>query len=315
MVGSAFLASFGVISLINGNTISIVLFLGLMAGVSNIFLLTTKYRFITRFILATIVALIGWSLVITGGQDATGHLWTYPLMTIAFAVLTMREGIWFGVIYMSMTSVFLFALPDLAFVTQYETITATRYFMSAIALSAMALLLVQTQESAHSQLKIQTVTDNLTGLFNRAVLSKQEIASIQDAKNDMDSYLLLIDIDYFKHINDNFGHAKGDDVLVILADILRTIIRARDFAIRWGGEEFLIILKACPAPQAKKVAEKIKDTFQSDKDLIALLGESPTLSVGIAKLGRLDDFSEALKLADTHLYTAKQQGRNRVIFS
>jgi diguanylate cyclase (GGDEF)-like protein len=315
IVGSVFLTVFGAISLFNDNPISTVLFLGLIVGVSNVFLMNTKYRFVTRFILATLVALIGLALVITGGQEATGHLWTYPLMMLAFAVLTMREGIWFCVIYMSLTSIFLFISPDLKFAIKYETITATRYIMSALALSAMALLLVRTQETASSQLKTKTVTDNLTGLFNRAILDKKEIALIQHVKNDLDSYLLLIDIDFFKGINDNFGHGKGDNVLVVLADILRKNLRASDFAIRWGGEEFLIVLKDCPASQPAKIAEKIKEKFQHNKDLVFLLGKSPTLSIGIAKVGRFDDFYEAVKRADTNLYTAKEKGRNRVIFS
>jgi diguanylate cyclase (GGDEF)-like protein len=92
-------------------------------------------------------------------------------------------------------------------------------------------------------------------------------------------------------------------------------MRASDFAIRWGGEEFLIELKDYPDPQAKHIAEKIKDRFQYNKALIYLLGKSPTLSVGIAKVDRLDDFYDAVKRADNNLYTAKQNGRNRVIFS
>jgi hypothetical protein len=114
-----------------------VLYSGLAFGLGNLILLSTKYESKTRFVLAFIVITISLALIVTGGQEATGHLWTYPLITIAFAILTVREGLWFSLIYLSLLSVLLFRPFDLQFAIEYETILATRYFISMLALCAM----------------------------------------------------------------------------------------------------------------------------------------------------------------------------------
>lgn len=315
LVGSSFLAVFGTVSFFNGNDIYAVLYIGLVTGMSNLFLFMTKYKYITRFILVFIVCVIALALVITGGQEATGILWTYPLVMIAFAVLSMREGIVFGLIYLSLAAIFLFVPLGISFAVKYEAIVATRYLVSVLALFAMVLLFVHDQERANKQLKAQSVTDNLTGLFNRAVLNKRELSSIQSSTNRTNSFLMLIDIDHFKEINDSFGHAVGDEVLIVVAEILKMHVRSSDLAIRWGGEEFLLVLKSCPQDKTVIIAEKISDSFQSNNKLTELLGKSITLSIGISEVSEEDDFSKAVEVADENLYRAKQQGRNRVVSS
>jgi diguanylate cyclase (GGDEF)-like protein len=313
LIGSAFVGVFGIVSLVNHNSISVVLFLVVACGFTNLLLLKTKYRNFTRFFLAFIVGLLALVLILTGGQGATGHLWTYPLLTLAFAVLSLREGLFFGFMYLLLVSILFLYSSHITFAVQYDALVIRRYLLSVLALCAMVLFLVRAQEKASNQLKAQTVTDSLTGLFNRAVLNKKHIGDIQALNEHKDSYLLLIDVDYFKKINDNFGHNVGDEVLILLASILRSHIRSSDLAIRWGGEEFLLILKTCPENIALSTAEDIRKAFQSNETLLKMLGSKPTLSIGIAKAEASVSFSEAINTADKKLYKAKHEGRNRVV--
>ncbi|MFN3921765.1 MAG: GGDEF domain-containing protein, partial [Caldimicrobium sp.] len=122
--------------------------------------------------------------------------------------------------------------------------------------------------------------------------------------------LILLDIDNFKLINDIYGHAKGDEVLVKVAQILKDNLRASDLCGRWGGEEFLILLRSANLFQGLNKAEKLRE-------LIAKLNippiESITASFGVAEYNSPESYEETLRRADLALYRAKSQGKNCVI--
>jgi diguanylate cyclase (GGDEF)-like protein len=313
-IGFVFLTAFGFISWHNDNpATSITLFSAVFLGVINLYLIKTKYRDLTRYILSLIVAFMGLSLLAFGGQDGTGYLWTFPLLAMALAVLSVREGALFSALYLLCTFCLLFIPVDVPSRIDYHTVTATRYFLSAFALCSITLVLVNIQENTNRQLHLKTVKDDLTGLFNRAVLNDTTVDRINHTRNEHDNYLLLIDIDHFKKINDNFGHNTGDQVLMILGDILNSSMRDNDLAIRWGGEEFLVVLQSCPGKHAEKIANNIRNKFEQDERIIKLLQQPVTLSVGISATSYNLVFDKALSLADTRLYKAKAQGRNRVV--
>lgn len=126
---------------------------------------------------------------------------------------------------------------------------------------------------------------------------------------------LLIDIDYFKQINDQYGHDAGDDVLKDLSDKLRALLRKSDILVRYGGEEFLIVLPKCDLETAIVLAEKIRQYVETHSvEQGAIKGHKFTCSIGIAERKPTDSLSvdELLKLADTRLYKAKDKGRNCV---
>jgi two-component system, cell cycle response regulator len=128
--------------------------------------------------------------------------------------------------------------------------------------------------------------------------------------------LMMLDIDFFKSINDNYGHDAGDDVLREFAVRVRKSIRGIDLACRYGGEEFVIVMPETDMAVATMVAERIRRRIATEPFAIQQGARKleVTISIGIAAIGAPDDTAQAiLKRADTALYRAKRDGRNRVV--
>ncbi|MFC4698902.1 GGDEF domain-containing protein [Glaciecola siphonariae] len=313
--GASVLFIFGTLSVITGNTpTGIALLCAMMLGLINLFVLFSGYRRYARRALALIVFLISISLIVFGGKAETGHLWTYPNIAIAIAVLSYKEGVWFSMFYMPIKAVLMLNSHNIPFSVEYEAMFTARYLASGIALAAICLVLVKAQEEVSALLQKRTVTDELTGLYNRGVVaSKLNKANMRQPTGI--SYLLLLDIDHFKQINDKFGHDVGDKTLVLIANLLRKHVRDTDLVIRWGGEEFLIILRDASAEGAVKKAEQIRAAYEADEETIALLMRPASVSIGVSRLSEDEDLHTSLIKTDKNLYLAKQQGRNRVVAS
>lgn len=161
------------------------------------------------------------------------------------------------------------------------------------------------------------VTDALTGLRNRRYLESHletQVAEATAAGRPLT--LLVVDIDHFKSINDNFGHAAGDEVLKEFSARLRTSIRGIDLACRHGGEEFVVVMPDTDKTVATVVAERIRRRIAGEPFLIRAGGDTVdvTISIGLATLAEKDDaVTTLLKRADQALYRAKREGRNRVV--
>lgn len=159
-----------------------------------------------------------------------------------------------------------------------------------------------------------SVTDGLTGLYNRSKLDAILVDQLARFKrNNRPFCLLMIDIDYFKHINDELGHIMGDKILITVSTVLLKSIRAIDYAARYGGDEFMIVLTETDIGAAIKTAERIR---MQTSALCQEFEESPvkiTLSVGIAQ-GQHSDIipNDLIARADAALYEAKKAGRDQV---
>src|SRR5215813_4346700 len=161
------------------------------------------------------------------------------------------------------------------------------------------------------------ITDSLTGLYNRRYMESHLGTLVEEAAaRGKPLSLLVLDIDYFKAINDNYGHDAGDDVLREFATRVRKSIRGIDLACRYGGEEFVIVMPETDMAVAAVVAERIRrciagEPFAIQKGSGAI---DVTISIGIAGLAQSNDTAESvLKRADQALYRAKRDGRNRVV--
>jgi diguanylate cyclase len=156
--------------------------------------------------------------------------------------------------------------------------------------------------------------DALTQVLNRRYLPtilQQEVALSREHDNPF--ALLLIDIDYFKQINDSYGHDSGDLVLAQLAQVLAASVRGGDFVFRYGGEEFLVLLAEVDAPIARRKAEQIRAEVAALRfENSALQSYRLTVSIGVAVHDGHPDFERVLQEADRALYRAKREGRNRV---
>ncbi len=156
-------------------------------------------------------------------------------------------------------------------------------------------------------------TDALTGLANRRAFMAQLDAELNRVvRGGEPGVLLMLDLDHFKRVNDTYGHPAGDAVLVELARVLRTVLRRDDLPGRLGGEEFAVLLPATATADAAVLAERLRATLERDEIDSASGPIRITASIGIAPLAGADS-SAVLASADTALYQAKGQGRNRVV--
>lgn len=159
-------------------------------------------------------------------------------------------------------------------------------------------------------LQVQAITDSLTGLYNhRQVLEKLQMEIARANRYQQDLTIMMLDIDHFKSINDEFGHQVGDVVLVEVAQIIKRNLRNIDIAGRYGGEEFLIILPQPNLKNGKQVAERIRrqvemEGFEDRKEGI-------TVSIGLCQ-HKGEEMVECIERADQLLYRAKREGRNRI---
>src|SRR5882672_10194455 len=160
------------------------------------------------------------------------------------------------------------------------------------------------------------ITDPLTGLYNRRYMESHLNSLLEQAVSRKKPLtVLLLDIDYFKAINDTHGHDAGDDVLREFAIRIRKSIRGIDLACRYGGEEFVVVMPETDLAVATMVAERLRRRIASEPFPIQQGARSieVTISIGIAGLGGADNAASVLKRADQALYRAKRDGRNRVV--
>ena len=165
---------------------------------------------------------------------------------------------------------------------------------------------------ANDRLVTDALTDPLTALGNRRRLEQQSEALVGSARrNGWPVSVMLLDLDHFKAINDRWGHAAGDDVLRATARLCSDALREHDVLVRWGGEEFAIVLPRCDLAAAERIAERIHTALRTTS--VAPPGGAPvTASIGIA-LHQHDEasFVDAMNRADAAMYRAKTAGRNR----
>lgn len=179
------------------------------------------------------------------------------------------------------------------------------------ALREVSDLVVQMDSMLH-QVEQLAVTDTLTESFNRrkfdevAVLEQQRVL-----RGKLPFSVIMLDIDRFKRVNDCYGHSVGDQVLKHLCDVVRRLIRTGDMLIRWGGEEFLIILPATQLDEAGPLAERIRVAVKQEH--FPSVGQI-TVSLGVAQLRIEDSIDSLIQRVDQALYRAKQAGRDRMVF-
>lgn len=169
---------------------------------------------------------------------------------------------------------------------------------------------------ANAELATLARTDALTGLMNRRALLEQAEPLLGGLRaRGAGSAVLLLDVDHFKRVNDDFGHAAGDDVLRTLVERVRGVLSHDDLFARLGGEEFVVVLADAGQGRAQRVAEAVRASVRAAP---IVLGESElqvTVSIGVAELHPETEANllEALAHADVALYEAKRSGRDRVI--
>ncbi|MEJ5172303.1 MAG: GGDEF domain-containing protein [Hydrogenothermaceae bacterium] len=164
-------------------------------------------------------------------------------------------------------------------------------------------------------LREQSLKDQLTGLYNRRYLEEtidKLVAQTKRRKTNLG--ILMIDVDYFKQVNDTYGHDAGDKVLAEVAKVITKSIREADIVVRYGGEEFMVLLIDIQEGKSVDVAEKIRKSVEETAINIGTTSLKKTVSIGVSEFPvDSDKIWQCIKFADIALYKAKESGRNRVI--
>lgn len=234
----------------------------------------------------------------TGGYVSWQHLADFDGVMLRFH--TFGEGVRsdFGTISIALTLVWL--------------LFTSMLLISWGVIRRMVLNMSQMQRS----LEWQAWHDPLTRLYNRGALferAKQQASLCQQQQQPIS--VIQLDLDYFKNINDSWGHQAGDRVLAHVGGLIGSTLRSGDIAGRVGGEEFCIVLPGTVLTEAKDIAERIRQRINS-KEILAgkgmTLKASASLGIGCSDEHQQYDFEQLQSVADRRLYRAKQQGRNRV---
>lgn len=169
-------------------------------------------------------------------------------------------------------------------------------------------------EMLKQKLQSAVMIDGLTNLYNRKEIQIQIEKTLEDSIiNNRNFSLIMLDIDNFKHVNDTYGHSTGDSVIISLSDILRkhqSDCSEKISAGRWGGEEFMLLLRNTEITEAADIAEIIRKTFEN-KDFPLM--KPQTISLGVTQSKAEDTLDTICKRVDTGLYKAKKEGKNKVI--
>ena len=197
------------------------------------------------------------------------------------------------------------------------------FFLGACFVLLVNVLSLETTRNARRLIVLEqeSITDPLTGIYNRRYLERRLTDEIARAhRYGMPLSVLLIDIDHFKHVNDVHGHQVGDLVLAGMAQLIATTLRTTDIVARYGGEEIMVIAPSTPVKTAADLAERLRKVVENasfevpvelSRDISAL---SVTVSIGVACFSHhTKDSQDLVQNADKALYRAKNAGRNRVV--
>jgi diguanylate cyclase (GGDEF)-like protein len=183
--------------------------------------------------------------------------------------------------------------------------------MNAASLAAHAVVALENAR-LHGMVERQALVDGLTGLANRRAASDALHAEVARAERlETPLAVVLADLDEFKEVNDVHGHAVGDEVLRVVAEVLRETLRESDVAGRWGGEEFLLLLPGADEEGAAQLAERVRVALAA-RGIPSAPGLRVTASFGVAEYAGETNSEQLLEAADGALYRAKRAGKDRV---
>lgn len=187
----------------------------------------------------------------------------------------------------------------------------TQLIILCLSLLMAGLLFHSAYQDIFQQLQKERNLDPLTGLLNRRAL-EERLKCLKQHRRSRQNAIILCDLDFFKQINDQYGHTVGDITLQHVTEIISKAVRKYDEICRMGGEEFLILLQDTPPNVAIQVAERIRSSIETTPLIQNSQVISITGSFGISFFQHFDEFSQAAQQADLQLYQAKNLGRNQL---
>ena len=276
-----------------------------------------KVKLSSYIIIYSLYALMLY-LVYSGGVASTGPLWIFIVPPVSLYVHGLRRGLINIAVFVLLICLIMFIPQSFYAHAIYPIEFKLRLLYSFLTISFLSALYEYSRSELYNKAlelnqKFHRLAhyDDLTGLHNRrdAQLKLNEQIAVADVSKPFS--ILLCDIDFFKLVNDKYGHSAGDAVLAELSQVFKTSLRETDYVARWGGEEFLFILAQTDQTEAFDVAERLRCTvFQhpislDDEDIRV------TISIGIKQYNPQLTLDQLINHADKALYEAKRLGRNR----
>lgn len=316
-VGVLFTLPLGIISIWQDKTLLGIslLCIAVLYSLNHIYLRRThNHKLSGDFVIYPLYILMIY-LVYSGGINGTGHVWIYCIPAVALFLHGMKKGlIELAIFTIALIVVMYFMDSQFSEFGYHETLKSrilfsfmVVVFLSAIYEYSMSRFNQELKETT-TKLKLYAYTDSLTELLNRrGILYRLEISTQKSF------HLLLADVDFFKRINDKYGHDVGDYALTELAKIFQeSLPKKDDLVARWGGEEFLIAVCGLNELEVFEFAETLRHRVESYEFSHLDQHFHMTLSFGIAAMNNTTSLREAITLADNRLYQAKRSGRNQI---
>ena len=300
-----------------GNQITLVV--GLLATASYIVMLITAKTSLSVTLVLMVFLHFFW--LITSQVELSGMFWCLVILPLFFYLLGHKSGGILAALLFIFSAIVLLQPKLLALPTQHSADTSYRFLLAYLVLCWISFLVesvrFQTRqhlEEVRDSLRLQARTDELTGLANRRGFRQYLGEPEQRSDKSKGSFAVIIgDLDHFKQINDQYGHEVGDFVLKDIAKILKSLVREEDLIVRWGGEEFLLLLVGTDLNGAQILAEKIRQKISSTHISTGVGEIAVSMSIGVDAQSVGGDLFATLGSADQAMYEAKRRGRNCVV--
>jgi diguanylate cyclase (GGDEF)-like protein len=284
-------------------------------------ILTRKGNFEAALIIGTIeiiqhVLIVVWVIGTAYGMQV--FIWAAVCYTAINPGAGQRNAIVLSSLSLASLVAITYVFPPTTDVKPYKDYIDFIYvgFTVIASLPTMIVLMVVKSVLIRKRKKLARLAnkDLLTGLYNRRFFYDFLESRIRHFEKKGEPFTLaMVDIDHFKAVNDSYGHDIGDQVLVDVSKLLKGALRESDSIARWGGEEFLLILRKCDTPHCSNTLTRIMDTLKANK--VSLKSLSITASVGAAEATSGETIDQLIKRADVALYQAKKDGRDRVVIA
>lgn len=302
IVGAVGVLPFAIIRFLNAEYLMALIDATLVAGLSGLaWYLHCSHNVRVASISLTMLAVVG--LLLTNYlKGATQIFWVYPVLVGVFFMVDRREAL--------IVSVIVVAGLAPTIVDKFDSFTLVSILTTISVTCLLAYAFATITRRQRDELMTLATKDPLTGVGNRRALQQKLDDAIATSKrNDNACSMLMLDLDHFKQVNDRHGHAKGDEILVRLTELVGARIRITDSIYRIGGEEFVIVAENMILENAARLAEQLRTIIEAH-DLAP--DSAVTISLGVAQHHDGESAEDWMRRADNALYMAKHSGRNRI---
>ena len=259
---------------------------------------TSKLKFARWFMAFICVFVVSATVVLKGSQQI---VWIYPALVGVFFILTPKTSATIAVLMLLGLGAYMW--------NELSVISVVQFAMSTLITMMFSYAFADRMRSQQHQLLELAIKDPLTGAGNRRALEEKlfDILEFKRRNEHIPAALIIIDLDEFKKVNDQYGHAVGDEILIHFVEIIEQRIRQTDRIYRFGGEEFVIVADNTDLENATILAEQLREAIDTSQFPAQL---HITISLGIAQYKTGETSLEWMGRADKAMYQAKNSGRN-----